>query len=132
MVLNLNSTRQRWFSYRSSVKLALTPLQAVPVRMLSRVDCTVSPVAFLPDEIEEQFNRVFLLLEVMNLELASGSDASPAPHKTGLSEEGRFDRHGIEARHVFFSIRAFDIEVIGLGDHGERIAQSGPCVQRQL
>jgi hypothetical protein len=67
MGLNLSSIRQRWFSYRSSVKLALRPLQAVPVRMLRRVDCTVSPVAFLPDEIEEQFNRVFLLLEVMNL-----------------------------------------------------------------
>ena len=86
----------------------------------------------MPDEFEEQFNRVLLLLEVMNLELASGSDASPTPHKTGLSEEGRFDRHGIEARHVVLGIRAFDIEVIGLCDHGEKIAQSGPCVQRQL
>ena len=109
--------------------LALTPLRVFPIRVSRRVDCTVSPVAFSPDEIKEQFNRVFLLFEVLNLQLASGSDASPTPHKTGLSEEGRFDRHGIEARHVFLSIRAFDIKVIGLGDHGERIAQSGPCVQ---
>ena len=67
MVLNLNSTRQRWFSYRSSVQLALTLLRAFAIRMLRLVDCTVSPVTFLPDEIKEQFNRVFLLLEVMNL-----------------------------------------------------------------
>ena len=52
---------------RSSVQLALTLLRAFAIRMLRRVDCTVSPVTFLPDEIKEQFNRVFLLLEVMNL-----------------------------------------------------------------
>jgi hypothetical protein len=52
--------------------------------------------------------------------LARRPDAPPASHEPRLTEQRFLDRQRIEPRHVAARISAFDIELIGLRDHGEQ------------
>lgn len=77
-------------------------------------------------------NGILFLVEVMYHGLSGRSDASPSPCQAGRAEQRCFDRERIEARHIFRRVRSFDVELIGLSEHGGRIACSSFCVQRHL
>ena len=85
-------------------------------------DCPISPAAFLPQKIKEEIDRVLFLLELMSFHLTARPNPSPSPRQACLSKQVRLDRHRVEAGQVLTGIVAFDIEVIGLGDHALRIA----------
>lgn len=76
----------------------------------------------MPEKIKEEIDRVLFLFELMSLYLTVGPNPSPSPRQACLSKQVRLDRHRVEAGQVLTGILAFDIEVIGLGDHALRIA----------
>jgi hypothetical protein len=79
-------------------------------------------MAFLPEKIKEEIDRVLFPFELMRFHLTACPNPSPSPRQACLSEQVRLYRHRVEACHVLTGILAFDIEVIGLGDHAPRIA----------
>lgn len=91
---------------------------------------TTSP--FPADEIEEQMHGVFLSLEMMHRHLPVEADATPSAGQAERAEQRRFDRKRVVARHVPGGVRAFDIELVRLNEHGPRIADRGNPVQRQF
>jgi hypothetical protein len=76
----------------------------------------------LPQKIKEQVDRVLFLFELMGFHLTVRPNSSQSPRQACLSKQVRLDRHRVEAGQVLTGILAFDIEVIGLGDHAPRIA----------
>lgn len=72
------------------------------------------------------------MFEVMDHHLSTGANAPPTPGQASLAEQGRLDRHRVEARHVLFGVNSFDVEAILVSDHLERIALWRPQVQRLL
>lgn len=86
----------------------------------------------LPQKLKEEPDRLFLPREMMLPPLAGGADTAPSADETGLAEQGGLDRHGIVAGHILRGVRAFDIELVGLRDHGGRIAESRLDVQRDI
>lgn len=71
-----------------------------------------------------------LVVEMMDHRLASLTDPSPAPRQAGLSKQRPVDRQGIEPGHVPVCVGSFDIELVGLTEHGSTIADARNPVQR--
>lgn len=85
------------------------------------------PISAAPSpaqQIEEQLHSIGFLVEMMDPGLAICSDAPPSSCHAGCAEQCRLDGKYIEARHVFRGIRAFNIKMVGLLDHGARIART--------
>ncbi len=87
------------------------------------------PLSF--DDLEKQPDGVLFFGKRVNHGPAGGAYSSPASDQAGLSKQRLRDRHGIEPRHVFRGIRSFDIELVGLSEHAEEIAERKEDVQRQ-
>jgi hypothetical protein len=96
-----------------------------------RVD-PVSTASLLSEKIEEGSDSVSLSGEMLDLHLPLRSDPAPTACQTNFAEQVGLDRHGIEASHVASLIRAFDIELVGLTEHGSIIARSPSFVQREI
>lgn len=92
----------------------------------------VTAHAFAAQQLEEELHRVFLLVEMMLHGLATRADAPPSAGQTDVPEQGRLDRHGIEPSHVLPGIHPFDVKLIGLRDHRDRVALFDFKVQRLL
>lgn len=92
----------------------------------------IAASTFLFDQVEEQPNRFLFPFEHMLLLLASFADPPPSPGQASLSEHRRPDLHGIVPRHVLGWIRSFDIELVGLRNHGGMIVTQRRYVQRHM
>ncbi len=92
----------------------------------------VPALAFVAQQGQEELHRVFLLVEMMLHGLATRAYASPSAGQADVPKQGRLDRHGIEAGHVFRGIHPFDVKLVGLHDHRKRIALFESAVQRLL
>lgn len=110
--------------HRFSLRAADTSLRGAFYRR------PISPGALLPDNIEKQGDRLLLAVEVMDHRLAPLTDPSPAPRQAGLSKQRPLDRQGIEPGHVPACVGSFDIEMVGLTEHGSSIADAPNPVQR--
>lgn len=93
---------------------------------------SVSATSLPAKKIEEGCDSISLFGEMLDLHLAVRSDPAPAAGQTDLAEQIRLDRHGIEASHVPGLIRTFDIELVGLTEHGSIIARPPFYVQREI
>ncbi len=92
----------------------------------------ITASSLLPEQIEKHQDRIFFPVEMMDHLLAGGSDAAPSPPQAGIAEQGRFNRHGVITGHVSRDVRPFDVELIGLRDHADRVGDFGISVQRHL
>lgn len=93
---------------------------------------SVTPGSLRSQQVEKHRHCLFFPIKVMHHRLSPGADASPAACQTRCAEQSRLDRKRIEARHVLCRVGAFDIEMIGLSEHGTRIADRRIQVQRHL
>lgn len=119
----------------SSLRCVLEP-EAARDRRPSVTSCgggdTISAASLLSEKIEEGSDGVSLSGKMLDLHLAMRTDPAPAACQAYLAEQIRLDRHGIEASHVAGFVRAFDIEVVGLSEHGSIIARPPIFVQREI
>jgi hypothetical protein len=80
----------------------------------------IAPHPLSPQQFEEKADGFALVVERMLHCSAHRPDAPPASHEPRLPEQRFFDRQRIEPRHVAARVSAFDIELIGLRDHGDQ------------
>jgi hypothetical protein len=78
----------------------------------------------LPRQFEEQPDRVILALEMMDERLSGRADPAPPAREARLAKQGLGNLHGIIASHVLRWVRPLGVEMVGLLDHGTRVAQS--------
>ena len=92
----------------------------------------VTAHAFAAQQIQEELHGVFLCVEMMVHGLATRADTPPSAGQTDVSEKGCLNRHGVEPGHVLRGIHPFDVKLVGLRDHKERVALFDFKVQRLL
>jgi hypothetical protein len=92
----------------------------------------ISAASLPAEKIEEGSYSVSLSGKMLDLHLALRSDPAPAACQANLAKQIGLDRHGIEARHVASFVGAFNIELVGLNEHGSIIARSPIFVQREI
>jgi hypothetical protein len=80
----------------------------------------IAPHPFSPQQFEKEADGFALIVERVLHRSARRPDATPPSHKPRLPEQRFLDRQRIEPRHVAARVAAFDIELIGLRDHGEQ------------
>ncbi len=80
----------------------------------------IAPHPFSPQQFEKEADGFALIVERVLHRSARRPDASPASHEPRLAEQRFLDRQRIEPRHVAARVSAFDIQLIGLRDHGEQ------------
>jgi len=100
--------------------------------MKTRRNNSVSAPSLLSEKIEKGRDSVSLSGKMLDLHLAVRSDPTPAACQADLAEQIRLDCHGIEASHVASFVCTFDIEVVGLNEHGSIFARSPIFVQREI
>lgn len=93
---------------------------------------SVSARALLSEKCEKELDRFLLALEMMHQPLTPSTDASPSTDEARLTEQRWFDRHCIVAGHVFRRVYPLDIKLVGLCNHGGKIAQQSVRVQREI
>lgn len=92
----------------------------------------VTAHAFAAQQLQEELHGPFLFVEMMLHGLTTRADPSPSAGEADVAEQGRLDRHGIEPSHVLRGIHPLDVKLVGLHDHGARIALFDFKVQRLL
>lgn len=110
--------------------------ESARTRRLSMTGCrrgdSVTASSLLSKKIEESCDSISLSGKMLNLHLALCSDPAPATCQADLAKQIGLDRHGIEASHVAGFVRAFDIELVGLNEHGSIIARPPSFVQLEI
>ncbi len=66
---------------------------------------------------------------MVHLALPAPANPAPGPRQAGFTEQRARYFQCVVAGHVFGGFSAFDIDVIGLRDHGGSFGISGPRVQ---
>ena len=84
------------------------------------------------DDLEEQPDGIFFFGKRMNHGSAGRAYSSPSPDQAGFPEQRLRDRQSIKPRHIFRGIGSFDVELVGLGEHAEKIVERKENVQRQF
>ncbi|MBP2562404.1 hypothetical protein J2T08_006075 [Neorhizobium galegae] len=92
----------------------------------------VSAASLLSKKIEEGSDSVSLSGKMLDLHLAVCSDPTPTACQADLAEQVGLDRHSIEPSHVAGFVRAFDVKLVGLNEHGSIIARPPIFVQREM
>lgn len=83
---------------------------------------TVSTVSILLEKIEEGRDCISLAGEMLDLHMALDSDPAPTARQADFAEQTRLNRQGIETSHVGGFVCTFDVELIGLNEHGSLLA----------
>lgn len=93
---------------------------------------SVSAASLASEKIEEGCDSISLSGKMLDLHLALRSDPAPAACQADFAEQISLYRHGIESSHVAGFVPTFDIELVGLSEHGSILARPPIFVQREI
>lgn len=69
----------------------------------------VAARTFAAQQLQEELHGVFLFVEMMIHGLTTRADPPPSASQTDFSQQGRFDRHSVEASQVLRGVQPLDV-----------------------